>query len=153
MKKTTRAHTLLSWKEAAKLPFIILLGGILLIIHVGLRKLKGKPLRRNGLRLNAKECHDLEQASKNHVPVSINGQIVFLQPFTFAKQCMHSTCECCPDQLTIEDVFKNPRLYATRDQQETTWKFYAMSPVAWGLLGSVEDDLEEIQIDGKFLGR
>lgn len=95
----------------------------------------------------------LEQASQEHFAVTINGVEKFLAPFTLKGDCVHSSCGCCDDVVSIDDTRGRAVLAALRDEESGAWFAHAMRPVVFSLFGFVGADLFSLKVRGEELGK
>jgi len=104
------------------------------------------------LLLSNENVIELEKASQKHHAVMINEREIFLAPFEMKTDCVHSSCGCCDDVLSIDDVRGRAVLSALYDAESGWWFAHAMRPVFFGLIGFVGADLFSLKINGKEIG-
>ncbi len=136
----------------AGVPFVLLLAAIVVPIQYVFRLLTGKSWETKDLFFTDDELVILENATNSGAPIFVNGIVRALKPFEIKSYIRHS-CESCPDELYVNDVFDRPCLSASREIGANLWKISCSQPVLWGLLGHIGADLETLSVEGRSLGK
>lgn len=134
-------------------PILLLVAVVTLPLLWIQRKFAGKNLSPARLLVTVDEMQLIEEASSAWRPIFINDVEITLQPFNAEHKHFHSNCGSCPDELHLDDTRGRPRLTASREVGESSWRVAAMEPILWSLLGHTSSDLINLRVNGVAVGR